>query len=151
VPDKSRAQGLVNIVVRTLLRTPGVGRVAGRYLLTLPVTGRKTGKRYHVPVAYIDHEGDILIGTAFPWARNLRTGDTVTVRHRGSPTTADVHVHTSEDEVTGLYGVIARTNHNFAGFNRITLDAQGNPDEADLHKCWREGARVLRLIPRRTG
>jgi len=60
-----RAQGLVNILVRTLLRTPGVGRVAGRYLLTLPVTGRRTGKRYHVPVAYIDHEGDILIGTAF--------------------------------------------------------------------------------------
>jgi deazaflavin-dependent oxidoreductase (nitroreductase family) len=146
-----RAQGLVNILVRTLLRTPGVGRLAGKYLLTLPVTGRKTGKRYHVPVAYIDHEGDILIGTAFAWARNLRTGDTVTVRRRGTPTTADVRVHATEDEVADLYGVIARTNHHFAGFNRIALDAQGNPSDADLHKCWREGARVLRLTPRRTG
>jgi hypothetical protein len=47
-----------------------------------------------------------------------------------------------------LYRVIAHANHNFAGFNRITLDAQGNPSEADLHRCWREGARVLRLTPR---
>jgi deazaflavin-dependent oxidoreductase (nitroreductase family) len=148
MPDKLRAQGLVNVIVRVLLRTPGFDRVAGKYLITLHVTGRKSGKRYHVPVAYIEHDGDLLIGTAFAWARNLRTGDTIDVRHRGKPSTTDVHVHTSEADVTKLYGVIARGNSNFAGFNHITVDADGNPDEADLHQCWKDGARVLRLTPR---
>jgi hypothetical protein len=54
-------------------------------------------------------------------------------------------VHTSQDDVTTLYGVIARANRNFAGFNDITFDGRGDPSDVDLFNAWREGARVLRL------
>src|SRR4051794_11342285 len=90
-----RMQGLVNVMVRALLRTPGISRGIGRYLITLHVVGRKSGKHYDVPVAYVEHEGDLLIGTPFAWARNLRTGDTVPVDYQGARTTAAVRVHTS--------------------------------------------------------
>ncbi len=60
-------QGLVNRVVRAVLRTPLVSRLAGRRLVTVYVVGRKSGRRYAVPVAYTRHEADLLIGTPFGW------------------------------------------------------------------------------------
>nr|WP_296074767.1 hypothetical protein [uncultured Actinoplanes sp.] len=143
-----RLQGLVNVVVRTLLRVPGISRGIGRYLITLHVVGRKSGRRYDVPVAYVPYEGDLLVGTPFAWARNLRTGDTVPVDYRGRRTTAAVRVHTAEAEVVSLYEVIARANRNFANFNKISFDAAGNPSEQDLRRCYRTGARVIRLTVR---
>ncbi|MGK5682061.1 nitroreductase/quinone reductase family protein [Actinoplanes sp. URMC 104] len=144
-PQTLAAQGLVNVIVRALLRTPGVARVIGRNLITLHVTGRRSGKHYAVPVAYVRHDGVLLIGTPFAWARNLRTGDRVPVDYLGRRTTADVRVHTAEDEVVADYAVIARENHQFAGFNKIALDAHGNPRPDDLHRAWHNGARVIRL------
>jgi hypothetical protein len=46
-----RAQQLANRIVRGLLRTPLLCRAAGARLVTLYVTGRKSGRRYIVPVA----------------------------------------------------------------------------------------------------
>jgi hypothetical protein len=48
-----RAQGLVNLAVRGLLRTPGLSRIIGSRLVTLYVVGRKSGRRYTVPVSYL--------------------------------------------------------------------------------------------------
>jgi deazaflavin-dependent oxidoreductase (nitroreductase family) len=143
-----RLQGPLNWIIRGMLRTPVVSNGLGRYLLTVHAVGRKSGKHYTVPVAYLPHEGDLLIGTPFRWARNLRTGEPVAVRLRGKRRWADVHVATDEEAVVRDYAVIARANHNFASFNKIALDAAGNPDPADLHRAWREGARVIRLTPR---
>ena len=46
------------------------------------------------------------------------------------------------------YAVMARDNHQFAGFNKIRLDAQGEPVADDLHLAWAAGARAIRLTPR---
>jgi len=139
------AQGLVNWFVRGLLRTPVVARGIGARLLVLYVVGRKSGKRYIVPVAYTEHDGSLLVGTPFGWARNLRTGEPVTVRFKGRRRTADVQVLTDEAAVVDGYAVIARDNRNFAGFNKIGFDPAGNPEAADLHRAWETGARVIRL------
>jgi deazaflavin-dependent oxidoreductase (nitroreductase family) len=143
-----RFQGAANRIVRGLLRTPGLGRLAGRRLLAIYVVGRKTGRRYVIPVAYTPHEGALLVGTPFGWARNLRTGEPVQVRWRGRRRTADVEVVRDEAGVVDGYGVIAHGNRQFANFNRISLDEHGAPAVEDLHRCWRQGARVLRLQPR---
>ena len=52
-----RAQRLVNLGVRGLLRTPGLSRIIGGRLVTLYVVGRKSGRRYAVPVSYLAREG----------------------------------------------------------------------------------------------
>jgi hypothetical protein len=136
-------QGAANRVVRVLLRTPLLARLVGARLVTLYVVGR-----YTVPVAYSRHEGALLFGTEFRWVRNLRSGEPVEIRFKGRRQTADVTVTSDEAGVVADYGVLARDNHQFARFNRIALDAAGEPDPADLRRCWAAGARTVRLVPR---
>ena len=141
-------QGLVNRIVRGLLRTPLLCRVVGSRLITVYVVGRKSGRRYSVPVAYTRHDGALLIGTPFGWGRNLRTGEPITIRFKGRRRPADVRVRTDEPGVVEAYGVMARDNRNFAKFNRIGFDQEGNPDPADLHAAWAAGARAILLTLR---
>lgn len=141
-------QGLVNRLVRGLLRAPLLSRGAGRQLITLYVVGRKSGKRYSVPVAYTLHEGVLLIGSPFAWGRNLRTGEPVEVRFKGRRRLADVRVLTDEAAVVEDYAVMARANRNFARFNKIGFDRHGDPQPSDLHLAWAAGARAFRLTLR---
>jgi deazaflavin-dependent oxidoreductase (nitroreductase family) len=141
-------QPVVNRIVRGLLRAPLVSRGVGRRLLTLYLVGRRSGKRYAVPVAYTRHEGELLIGTPFGWARNLRTGEQVDVRYLGRRRPADVRVRTAEADVVRDYAVIARDNRSFAKFNKIRVEPDGTPVPADLHRAWAGGARVIRLTLR---
>ncbi len=142
------AQKLVNRIVRGLLRTPLLSRLVGSRLVTVYVTGRKSGRRYTVPVAYTKHEGDLLIGSPFGWGRNLRTGEPVTIRLKGRRRLADVLVLADEQGVVDAYAVMARDNHAFAKFNSIGFDSAGNPLPADLRLAWTAGARAFRLTPR---
>jgi hypothetical protein len=141
-------QSVGNRIVRGLLRTPLVGRLAGRRLVTLYIVGRKSGRHYTIPVAYTRSEGDLLIGTPFAWGRNLRTGEAVAIRLKGRRRLADVEVFTDERAVTDAYGVMCRDNRTFAKFNRVGFDAAGQPDQGDLHLAWATGARAFRLTPR---
>jgi len=141
-------QGLANRIVRGLLRVPLVSRGIGKRLITVYVVGRKSGRRYAVPVAYTAHQGVLLIGTPFGWGRNLRTGVPVEVRYKGSRRTADVIVHTDEKSVVEDYAVMARDNHNFARFNKIGLGDGGVPDPGDLRLAWAAGARSFHLTLR---
>jgi hypothetical protein len=146
--QKMALQGMANSVMRGLLRTPLVSRAIGARLVTLYIVGRKSGQRYTIPVAYTQHEGDVLIGTPFKWGRNLRTGEPVEIRLKGRLRQADVTVYSSEAEVVRAYGIMCRDNHQFAKFNKVGLDADGNPSPEDLHLAWMAGARAFRLTPR---
>ena len=77
-------QGLVNAFTRAALSTPGVAKGIGRRLILLYVFGRNSGKRYAIPIAYMEHGGKVLIGTQFGWVRNLRTGDPIQVQLQGA-------------------------------------------------------------------
>jgi deazaflavin-dependent oxidoreductase (nitroreductase family) len=141
-------QGAANRVVRGLLRTPLLSRAVGSKLVTLYIVGRKSRRRYTVPVAYTRQGDDLLIGTPFGWGRNLRTGEPVEVRLKGRLRQADVRVYSGEADVTGAYATMCRDNRNFAKFNKVGFDAEGNPEPEDLHLAWMAGARAFRLTPR---
>ena len=141
-------QGAANALVRGLLATPLVSRGIGKALITVYVVGRKSGRNYDVPVAYVNHDGALLFGTPFGWGRNLRTGEPVDIRFKGKRRVADVEVVTDEAGVTELYAVMVRGNRNFAKFNQISVDADGNPSADDLHLAWAAGARAFLLKPR---
>lgn len=141
-------QGLVNRLIRGLLRTPLLGRLVGKRLITVYVVGRKSGRRYAVPVAYVRHGGTLLVGTQFGWARNLQTGAQVEIRLLGKRRSADVRVLTDEAGVVEHFGMMAHDNHQFAKFNKIGLDEHGEPHADDLHLAWAAGARVVLLTPR---
>jgi hypothetical protein len=79
-------QHAVNLLVRGLLRTLGLAPIVGGRLVTLYVVGRKSGRRYCVPVAHMAEANDPLIGTSSGWERNLRTGEPVAIRLRARHT-----------------------------------------------------------------
>ncbi|WP_020580037.1 hypothetical protein [Actinopolymorpha alba] len=54
-------------------------------------------------------------------------------------------VLTDRASVIELYAVIVRGNQNFAKFNKIAVDAAGQPDPDDLYQAWAAGARAIRL------
>ncbi len=141
-------QSAVNRFVRALLHVPLLNRVAGRRLIVIEVVGRRSGTRYEVPVAYLRDGADLLVGTPFAWGRNLRTGEPVTILLAGRRRLADVTAITDEPGVTEAYATMARENRQFAGFNQIGVDEHGEPDPADLHLAWANGARAFRLTPR---
>lgn len=151
-PAEARAQtlalqGLANRLIRGLLRTPLLCRVVGKRLITVYVVGRKSGRRYAVPVAYTLQGSDLIAGTPFGWGRNLRTGDPVDIRLEGRRRRAHVDVTTDEAGVVEAYRLMAEDNHQFAKFNRIGLDAAGRADAGDLHLAWAAGARAFRFTP----
>lgn len=147
-PHTLPLQGMVNRVIRGLLRTPLVCRLAGKRLITVYLVGRKTGRHYAVPVAYTRRNQTLLIGTQFAWALNLRTGEPVHIRLAGKRRPADVHVVTDQTGVVEHFASMARDNHQFAKFNNIGLDQRGNPRPDDLHRAWAAGARAALLTPR---
>lgn len=140
-------QRLVNVLTRTALSTPGVAKGIGQRLILLYVFGRKSGKRYAIPIAYMAYEGKVLIGTQFGWSRNLRTGDPIQVRYKGRLRSADVEVVTDEDRVAELYTLMCRDNHAFAKFHNIGIDDAGEPDPAAVREAVRHGARAILLTP----
>jgi hypothetical protein len=143
-----RLQGLVNRLMRSLLAVPLVSRGIGSRLVTLYVVGRTSGRRMVVPVAYSRHDGGLLFGTPFAWGRNLRTGETIEVRFKGRRRRADVVAFTAEEDVVARYAIMSKENRSFASFNRIGFDANGEPDQEDLHLAWAAGARAFQLTLR---
>jgi hypothetical protein len=141
-------QPLVNKVMRGVLRTPLLSRLAGKRLITVYPVGRKSGRHYAIPVAYTRRGDDLLVGSQFAWIRNLGTGEPIHIRLVGRRRVADVGLLTGEAEVVEHLAMMARDNHQFAKFNRIGLDTSGEPLPEDLRLAWAAGGRVAVLRPR---
>jgi len=67
-----------NVFMRALLRTRVGEHMQGMSILSF--TGRRTGKRYDVPVSVLDVDGSPVVLTASPWKANLLGGADVEVR-----------------------------------------------------------------------
>jgi hypothetical protein len=141
-------QAIANRLVRGLLRTPLICRGIGSRLITVYVIGRKSGRRYSIPIAYTQAGEQLLAGSPFAWGRNLRNDEPVAIRLKGKLRQANVEVFSDEEGVVRLYERMCRDNRVFANFNKITLDNAGNPSPADLHAAWAAGARAFRFTPR---
>lgn len=72
---------LMNPVMRALLRTP-LGRVIRPFAL-LEFSGRRSGRRFLVPVGWHAIATGSAVFTPAPWRANFAGGIPVTVHHRG--------------------------------------------------------------------
>src|SRR4051794_21944071 len=98
-PQPMALQGLVNRIVRGLLRTPLLSRVVGQRLVPGYLVGGRGGRGSSFRGPSPRHDGSMLVGTPFAWGRNLRTGEPVTIRLQGKRRSAGVEVITDEDGV----------------------------------------------------
>lgn len=72
---------IMNPVLRRLLPTP-FGRVVRPFAL-LEFTGRRSGRRYRVPVGWYEWGGEPLVVTPAPWRANFSDGRPARVHFRG--------------------------------------------------------------------
>jgi deazaflavin-dependent oxidoreductase (nitroreductase family) len=137
-------QSALNAVMRALLGSPLHFVLSGR-LLIIEVTGRRSGTLYRLPVGYVEHDGEILIGTGGRWHRNLVAGESVTVVLHGKRRPAHAEVVTDEHQCAELYRHILAGNPVHGKFVGIALQADGSPDPADLRRALASGVAVVRL------
>jgi hypothetical protein len=72
----------MNPMMCVLLRSP-LHRALDNALLILHVTGRKTGRRYDIPVGYLNVDGRLVVVTQHRWRRNVGGGADIDVTRGG--------------------------------------------------------------------
>jgi deazaflavin-dependent oxidoreductase (nitroreductase family) len=144
---EGRAQRVGNVLARAVLQAPLLHRLVSNRMLIITLTGRRTGKRYRVPVGYVGVDGRLLIGTGGNWFRNLRPDTPVEVLVRRQTVRMLPQVIDDMDTAFDLYGDIIRHNPVHGRYAKIRLDADGRPNRGDLAAALKCGVRVVRLQP----
>lgn len=139
-------QTFVNAVLRRLLRSPLHGVLSRKILLT-EVVGRRSGKRYVVPMANGEHAGHVLMGAAKArWLQNLIPDRTVTLTLRGRRREMYPELLTDEDSVVELYPHIVKDRAH-ARFQQLRVDPTGAVNRDDIRTAITRGLTVPRLRP----
>lgn len=76
------AYRIVNPAMKAALRSPLHG-LLDRSLMILIFEGRKSGKRYQIPVGYLQENRRLYLFSHSAWANNFRGGAPVAMRLRG--------------------------------------------------------------------
>jgi hypothetical protein len=93
---------VVNPILRFLLRTPLMG-AARKHLMVVSFSGRKTGRRYTIPLSAHRIDTDLYALTSAPWQRNFRDGASAEVYHDGKTTTMHGELLQDRSVVADLY------------------------------------------------
>jgi hypothetical protein len=73
---------VVNPAMKAILRSP-LHRLISNDLMVLIYEGRKSGKRFMIPVGYLQQGNSLYLFSHSPWWKNFRGGAPVGVRLRG--------------------------------------------------------------------
>jgi deazaflavin-dependent oxidoreductase (nitroreductase family) len=119
----------VNPVVVALLRSP-LHRLASKNLMVLTVTGRKSGRRYTLPVTrHEQSDGSLVVSAAGGWRHNLQDGAEVDVTLDGRDRTARVMVEEDPIRAAEVFkGLLESTNPRAAGV-KVNVHHSPTPDE----------------------
>jgi hypothetical protein len=123
---------VVNPVMRTLLRAP-THRLVDEHLMLLAYQGRKSGKRYVVPVGYHWIDGRMSVLTNAGWRVNFRGGHPVVVRFKGRLLSGTATLREDPDDIARIYAdLIDDVGWQQAGRRlgiRINVDRPPTDDE----------------------
>lgn len=76
------AYSIVNPTMKALLRSP-MHRLLSHAMMILIFNGRKSGKRYTIPVGYLQEGNKLYLFSHANWAKNFIGGAPVAIRLRG--------------------------------------------------------------------
>jgi|SRR5690606_1697008 len=135
------ASVLMNAVPTLTLRAPLVHHAMSHRYLLLQFTGRRSGRRYRTPVAYVRDGEDLLISTDSPWWRNLVARPDVTVRLRGRVRDATTRELTDRREAVAA---LERLVRGVPGYRRAAGISEPLGDET-LRQAIDAGRHVFRV------
>ena len=98
-PPLTTISPALNATMKILLRTPLIQKVLGRYLALLSFTGRRSGKKYTIPVSYKRTGQSVLLLTkrARSWWRNFQDEPRVQLRLEGRWLNGTAHARVATD------------------------------------------------------
>jgi hypothetical protein len=136
VPWSIRLLRRLNPVIIAVLCSPLHGLLSAN-LLVLGYTGRRTGRRYRLPLSYVERDGRLYLctRTAF-WWRNLRRGRPVELRLRGRDVVATPSIldPSSPEALEGLRAFLTRNPGTGELLYNVPRGPDGRPVEADLRR-----------------
>jgi F420H(2)-dependent quinone reductase len=134
-----RLINMMNPLVRAFLRSP-LHAAVDNALLILHLTGRRTGRRYDIPVGYVELDGRFVVVTQHTWRSNLRGGADVEVTCAGHrrPMHADLDEEPGSVAAT-LHAIIERIGWQAARHQiGLTINVGRTPTSAELEQAVRE-------------
>lgn len=136
-----------NPIVIFILKSP-LHPYFSRSTLLIEFAGRKTGKKYTLPVSYVQVDQDLLIISLKrrKWWRNLEGSQPFTILHRGRRKKAAAQVFTSIQDVSRELGIYVTELKWIAKHLDIGMDNDNRPVQADLEKS-AEKRVILRIQP----
>jgi len=132
VPPQRLVNG-INPVVRALIRSP-LHAAVDDSMLMLHVTGRRTGRRYDIPVGYVPLGGRFMVVTQHPWRANLRGGADLDVTHHGRRERMHADLDENPDSVASVLRTVIEEIGRPAARRRLGLQitVDRTPTQAEL-------------------
>jgi len=127
----------LNPFVAMLLRSPLHGLMS-RDVMLLTVTGRRSGRRYTIPVSYLRDADRVrcVTGREVTWWRNLRGGADVTLRIAGEERRGRAEAVAGDTErIERALGDFLTRLPRDAVYYDVGLDAAGRPLAADVRRA----------------
>ncbi|MEZ0165985.1 grhN [Kineococcus sp. LSe6-4] len=141
VQDRRPPRWLTRYVANPLVRRLAPTRLGARLpVAVLTVTGRRSGRRFEVPVTVHRVAGRRLVFTAAPWRVNFRGGATAELLEAGQRRTVRVHLVEDPAEVGALVRAAVAEGLSPA---RIALAVPAGHDPSDEELAARRHVLVL--------
>jgi hypothetical protein len=128
-----------NPVVRALLHSPVHGALDNA-MIELHVVGRRTARRYDIPVGYLDLDGDLVVVTQHRWRANLRGASEVEVTHDGRRQRMRVHLDEDPASAAATFQQLFDRHGPKVAARSLGLDVEGGgaPSLSELEDAVRE-------------
>lgn len=125
-----------NPIMTWLLRSP-LHPILSKNTLLVSYTGRKSGRRYAIPVNYLRQGSQLttLSDHQRTWWRNLRGGAQVSLRLAGHDRRATAEVQETEAAVGAALEGILRNFPQYARYLKIPFGAGGQPNPEALRRA----------------
>ncbi|MGE2714110.1 hypothetical protein ACQI4L_08640 [Mycolicibacterium litorale] len=144
-------QALLNVInpaLRVALKTP-LGSALKQFMV-VNFTGRKTGRRFAVPVSAHHLDGDLYVILEAKWKHNFRGGAPADVVHAGTTTHMNGELITDPDAVADIVHRVASAYGAKKAQQTMGLKFGDNtvPSKDQFHDAaTRLGIAVIRLTP----
>ncbi|WP_432543968.1 grhN [Kineococcus sp. SYSU DK002] len=132
IQDRRPPRWLIQHIANPLVRRLAPTRFGSRLpVAVLTVTGRRTGRRFDVPVGVHEVAGQRLVFTDAPWRSNFRGGAAAELLSAGRRSAVQVHLVETPAEVGALFRAAFAAGITPAQI-AMAIPAGHDPDDEEL-------------------